>query len=282
MRKIASGKVRDIYQSGDNLVVVTTDRVSAFDVVLNEEIPYKGLVLNQLSRFWFEKLSDIIPNHMITTDVEQMPEEFQEVKFQGRCMLVRTLNMIPIECVVRGYLTGSAWESYKKDNTVCGIKFLPGLRESEKFSSPIFTPTTKATESHDENLTYKELSDLIGTDMASKLKEVSLALYEKGSEYARSKGIIVADTKFEFGIDENGNLVLADEVLTPDSSRFWPADKYRLGEAPPSLDKQFLRDWLKSNGWNDHLPAPIIPKGVIYATVNKYFEIYKILTGEQL
>lgn len=281
MRKIKSGKVRDLFELDDgNLVIVTTDRVSAFDVVLPDEIPYKGIVLNRLSEFWFRYLEGVIPNHMISISNEDMPAEFRTGEMEGRCMMVKKLDMLPIECIVRGYLSGSGLSSYKENNTICGIEFLPGLQEYEKLKEPIFTPTTKSTTGHDENMSFEQVSEIIGSDLALYVKGKSIEIYSKCAKLARRKGIIIADTKFEFGLDKRGNLVLADEVLTPDSSRFWPADKYRVGISPPSLDKQFLRDWLKSSGWNKKPPAPHIPKGIICETASRYFKIYQMLTNE--
>lgn len=282
MKKITRGKVRDIYELDDgNLLIVTTDRASAFDVVLPDEIPYKGVVLNRLSQFWFEMTRDIVPNHLLTTDNSKMPVEFQNEEYEGRCMLVRKLRMVPIECIVRGFIVGSGWESYQKNRTICGIEFLPGLQEAEKID-PIYTPTTKATEGHDQHINFEQTVELLGgnRDLAKQIRDKSLEIFKRCSSYALTKNIIIADTKLEYGLDENGDLVLGDELMTPDSSRFWPADKYRLGVSPPSLDKQFLRDWLKASGWNKEPPAPHIPKGIIFETASRYFKIYQTLTGE--
>lgn len=279
MKKIGTGKVRDIYDVGDQLVLVTSDRVSAFDVVLPNMVPHKGVVLNKISAFWFYYTRDLVPNHMISIDNADMPEEFQAEEFLGRCMLVKKLKMLPIECIVRGYITGSGWESYQKNGSVCGVKLQNGLKESEKLLRPIYTPTTKATEGHDENISFEHTIDLIGADLATQLKDKSIEIYSLCAEYARSKGIIIADTKFEFGVDENGTLMLADEVLTPDSSRFWPADKYVVGKSQKSYDKQYLRDWLKKSGWDKTPPAPVLPDDVVSVTSSKYVEVYETLTG---
>lgn len=229
MKKISSGKVREIYEVDENsLMMVVSDRISAYDVILPVMIPDKGKVLNKISEFWFDFVKDIIPNHIITTKFEEFPEEFKTEEFKDRSMLVKKLKMLPVECIVRGYITGSGWKSYKQDGTVCGIKLSDGLKESEKLPEPIFTPTTKAEEGHDMNISFEEVCDLIGKDLAEKVKAKTIEIYSKCADYAKSKGIIIADTKFEFGLDENGNLVLADEVLTPDSSRFWPANDYEV------------------------------------------------------
>jgi len=229
MKKISSGKVREIYEvDDDKLMMVVSDRISAFDVILPAMITDKGKVLNKISEFWFDYVKDIIPNHIITTKFEEFPEEFRAAEFKDRSMLVKKLKMLPIECIVRGYITGSGWKSYKEDGTVCGIKLPDGLKESEKLPEPIFTPSTKAEEGHDMNISFEETCNLIGKDLAKKVREKTIAIYTKCADFAKSKGIIIADTKFEFGLDENGNLVLADEVLTPDSSRFWPLEDYEV------------------------------------------------------
>ena len=279
MKQISKGKVRDIYDLGDKLVLVTSDRVSAFDVVLPNTVPYKGAVLNRLSAFWFEFTRDIIPNHMISIKNEDMPKEFQKAKFEDRCMLVKKLKMLPIECIVRGYITGSGWESYKETGSVCGIKLPDGLQESEKLPFPIYTPTTKAVEGHDEHISFEETVKLLGEDLATQVRDKSIEIYSTCAEYAKTRGIIIADTKFEFGIDENGTLVLADEVLTPDSSRFWPADEYEVGKSQKSYDKQYLRDWLKNSGWDKTPPAPEIPEKVIAFTTDKYLDAFETLTN---
>lgn len=281
IKEIGHGKVRDIYDVGDELVLVTSDRVSAFDVVLPNRVPHKGEVLNRISAFWFDFTKDIIPNHMISINNEDMPEEFQSAEYEGRCMLVKKLIMLPVECIVRGYITGSGWESYKKNGSVCGIKLPEGLKESEKLSTPIYTPTTKATSGHDEHISFEETCELLGSDIAAELRNKSIEIYSKCAEYARERGIIIADTKFEFGLDEDGNVVLADEVLTPDSSRFWPAADYEVGRSQKSFDKQYLRDWLKESGWDKTPPAPSVPIDVISATSGKYVEAFEVLTKEQ-
>ena len=281
MKKISSGKVREIYEvDNDKLMIVVSDRISAFDVILPNLVPNKGEVLNRISEFWFDYTKDIVKNHVISTDINDFPEEFQRDEFKGRSMLVKKLKMIPIECIVRGYITGSGWKSYKENGTVCGIKLPEGLQESEKLPEPIFTPSTKAAEGHDENISFERTCEIIGKDLAEKVKQKTIEVYSKCAEYAVSKGIIIADTKFEFGLDENGELVLADEVLTPDSSRFWPASEYEIGKSQKSFDKQYLRDWLKQTGWDDKNPTPI-PDEVIETTRAKYIEAYELITGKK-
>ncbi len=281
MKKISSGKVREIYEVDENsLMMVVSDRISAFDVILPTIIEDKGKILNQISEFWFNFIKDIIPNHIITTKFEEFPEEFKTEEFKGRSMLVKKLKMLPIECIVRGYITGSGWKSYQKDGTICGISLPSGLKESEKLPQAIFTPTTKAEEGHDMPISFEEVCDLIGKDLAEKVKEKTIQIYTKCSEYAKSKGIIIADTKFEFGLDENGNLVLADEVLTPDSSRFWQADDYEIGRSQKSFDKQYMRDWLTENKWDASTPSPI-PEDVVSTTREKYVQAYEKLTGKK-
>lgn len=279
MKQIGKGKVRDIYDLGDQLVLVTSDRISVFDTIMPSLVPNKGVVLNRMSAFWFGLTKEFVPNHMISVDNVDMPKEFQTPEFAGRCMLVKKLKMLPLECIVRGYITGSGWESYKKNGSVCGIQLPDGLRESEHLLNPIYTPTTKATEGHDEHISFEQTVELIGEELATQLKEKSILIYTMCAYYARTKGIIIADTKFEFGIDENGTLVLADEVLTPDSSRFWPVDGYVIGQPQKSYDKQYLRDWLKGRGWGKTLPPPEIPTDVISVTSRKYIEAYERLTG---
>lgn len=280
MKKISSGKVREIYEvDDDKLMMIVSDRISAFDVILPAMITDKGKVLNKISEFWFDYVKDIIPNHIITTKFEEFPEEFRTEEFKDRSMLVKKLKMLPIECIVRGYITGSGWKSYKEDGTVCGIKLPDGLKESEKLPEPIFTPSTKAEEGHDMNISFEEACNLIGKDLAEKVREKTIAIYTKCADFAKSKGIIIADTKFEFGLDENGELVLADEVLTPDSSRFWPADDYEVGCSQKSFDKQYMRDWLKANNWDAANPTPI-PEEVISTTRAKYVQAYEKLTGK--
>ena len=281
MKKISSGKVREIYEvDDDKLLLVVSDRISAFDYILPSPVPNKGKILNQISAFWFDFIKDIIPNHVISTDLKDFPEEFQTEEFEGRSMLVKKLKMIPVECIVRGYITGSGWKSYQADGTVCGITLPEGLQESEKLPEPIFTPTTKAAEGHDENISFEEVCQLIGEDLAKELRVKTIEIYSKCTEYAATKGVIIADTKFEFGVDENGTLVIGDEVLTPDSSRFWPANDYEVGRCQKSFDKQYLRDWMKSTGYDPEAGIPI-PDEVINTTVNKYKEAYRILTGKE-
>ena len=280
MKKISSGKVREIYEvDEDKLLLVVSDRISAFDYILPSLVPNKGKILNQISEFWFNYIKDIIPNHVISTDIKDFPKEFQTEEFEGRSMLVKKLKMIPIECIVRGYITGSGWKSYQENGTVCGITLPEGLQESEKLPEPIFTPTTKAAEGHDENISFEEVCNLIGKDLAEKLRAKTIEIYSKCAEYALTKGVIIADTKFEFGVDENDTLVIGDEVLTPDSSRFWPASDYQVGRGQKSFDKQYIRDWIKSTGYDPESGTPI-PDDVIDVTVNKYKEAYQILTGK--
>ncbi len=285
-KPVKEGKVREVYDDGDSIIMVATDRISAFDVILKNKVTDKGRVLTQMSKFWFDYTKDIIPNHMISCDVKDMPEFFQNDEFAGRSMKVKKLDMLPIECIVRGYITGSGWESYQKNGTVCGIKLPEGLVESDKLPEPIYTPTTKADlGDHDEHITFEESVDIIeklhpgkGREYAEILRDDTIALYKKCADYALTKGIIIADTKFEFGLDENGNVVLGDEMLTPDSSRFWPAEGYKPGQGQPSFDKQFVRDWLKANPDSNY----DLPQDVIDKTIDKYKEAYKLLTGKDL
>ncbi len=279
---VRRGKVRDIYDLGDTLLLVSTDRISAFDWVLPSGIPDKGRVLTQLSRFWFERFKDV-PNHMISCDVNDfdLPAGVDRAPFEGRSMLVRKTSVIPIECVVRGYLSGSAWSEYQKTGAVCGIELPTGLKESEKLPGAIFTPATKAEQGmHDENISYDETCARIGPELAKQLSQRSIDLYTRGAEYAMSRGIIIADTKFEFGLIDD-ELILIDEVLTPDSSRFWPADTYKLGGGQPSFDKQFVRDWLEQSGWDKNSPPPQLPPEVVSRTRAKYVEAYERLTGRK-
>ena len=283
---IKEGKVREIYDTEDGLIMVATDRISAFDHILKNEVTDKGKVLTQMSRFWFDFAGHIVDNHMKSTDVNDMPEFFRNEKFEGRSMLCRKLNMLPVECIVRGYITGSGWESYKKTGKVCGIQLVEGLKESQKLPEPIYTPSTKAEiGDHDENISYEQSIDVIEKDFpergrmyASMVRDFSLGLYKKCAAYALEKGIIIADTKFEFGIDENGNVILGDEMLTPDSSRFWPLEGYEEGRPQPSYDKQYVRDWLKANPDSDY----DLPEEVIEKTIAKYKEAYRLLTGTEL
>lgn len=280
MKKISSGKVREIYEvDNDKLMLVVSDRISAFDVILPVQIPDKGKVLNKISEFWFDYVKDVIPNHIITTKFEEFPEEFQKEEFRDRSMLVKKLKMIPVECIVRGYITGSGWKSYQESGSVCGIKLSEGLKESQKLPEPIFTPTTKAAEGHDMNISFEEVCNLIGKNLAEKVRAKTIEIYEKCADFARTKGIIIADTKFEFGVNENGEFVLGDEVLTPDSSRFWPVDDYEVGRSQKSFDKQYMRDWLKANKWDPSNPTKI-PEDVVSTTRAKYIEAYERLTGK--
>lgn len=282
MKKISSGKVREIYEvEDDKLMLVVSDRISAFDFIMPNPILDKGKVLNKLSEFWFNFVSDIIPNHIITTKFDEFPEEFKKDEFRDRSMLVKKLKMLPVECIVRGYITGSGWAEYQKSGTVCGIKLPEGLKECQKLDEPIFTPSTKAElGEHDENISFEKACEILGTDLAEKVKKATIDVYKKCADYALTKGIIIADTKFEFGLDENGNLVLGDEVLTPDSSRFWPADDYEVGRGQKSFDKQYLRDWLSNNGYRNN-PPESLPEDVLTTTRNKYIEAYEKITGNK-
>ena len=279
------GKVREVYDIGENLILVATDRISAFDHILKNKITGKGAILTQMSKFWFDYTKDIVKNHMVSVDVKDMPEFFQSEKYDGNSMLCKKLEMLPIECIVRGYITGSGCESYKKNGTVCGISLPEGLKESEKLPEPIYTPSTKAElGDHDENISFEQSVEVLeklypgkGRDYATQIKDCTIKLYKKCAEYALSKGIIIADTKFEFGLDENGNVVIGDEMLTPDSSRFWPLEGYEAGKSQPSYDKQFVRDWLKANPDSDYL----LPDDVIDKTIAKYKEAFELLTGRK-
>ena len=284
-KPVKEGKVREVYDIGDSLIITATDRISAFDVILKNKVEKKGTILTKMSEFWFDFTKDILPNHMISTDVKDMPEFFQNERFDGNSMKCKKLEMLPVECIVRGYITGSGWASYCENGTVCGIKLPEGLKESEKLPEPIYTPSTKAEiGDHDENVSFEQtvinLEKIYpgkGQEYAEKLRDYTIALYKKCAEYALSKGIIIADTKFEFGLDENGNVILGDEMLTPDSSRFWPLEGYEPGKGQPSYDKQFVRDWLKANPDSDFL----LPEEVIKKTVDKYKEAYELLTGKE-
>jgi phosphoribosylaminoimidazole-succinocarboxamide synthase len=282
---IRRGKVRDVYAVDDeHLLIVATDRISAFDCVLPTPIARKGKVLTALSRFWFERLGHITGHHLLTTELEKMPDAVRRhgSNLKGRSMLVRRTEVFPVECVVRGYLSGSGWKDYLHTGAVCGHTLPKGLRESEQLAEPIFTPATKAEEGHDENIDESSMSAIIGAEATTALREKSLRLYKEASAYARSRGIIIADTKFEFGRDREGRIILIDEVLTPDSSRFWPADKYVPGRAQTSFDKQFVRDYLETLDWDKRPPAPPLPKEVAEATTARYLEAYRLLTGSQL
>lgn len=281
-KPVKEGKVREIYDIGDSLILVASDRISAFDVILKNLIVGKGEVLTKMSKFWFDLTKDIVPNHMLSVDTKDMPEFFQNEKFEGRSMMCKKLNMLPVECIVRGYITGSGWSSYQKTGEVCGIKLEEGLKESQKLREPIYTPSTKAEiGDHDENISFEQSIDVIerefpghGREYAEKIKDCTIALYRKCADYALERGIIIADTKFEFGVDEDGNIVIGDEMLTPDSSRFWPAEGYEAGKSQPSFDKQFVRDWLKANPDSDYL----LPQDVIDKTISKYQEAFDKLT----
>lgn len=277
------GKVRDVYDLGDKLLIVVTDRLSAFDVVFPNLIPNKGRVLNSISEFWFNYTSDVIGNHMITTDVSQYPEGLSQFKeeLQGRSMLVKKIQMVPAECIVRGYLEGSGLKEYQKSGSICGIKLPAGLKQADKLPEPIFTPTTKAQEGHDESVSFEQLESAVGSELAQKLRDASLALYAKASKYAESRGLILADTKFEFGMLD-GKLVIADEIFTPDSSRFWAADEYEPGRAQKSFDKQFVREYLEEIKWDKKPPAPVLPEDVVKKTEAKYLEAYERITGKRL
>jgi phosphoribosylaminoimidazole-succinocarboxamide synthase len=273
---VRHGKVRDVYDLGDHLLIVATDRISAFDVVMEEGIPDKGKILTQVANFWFEATKDIIPNHLIATQVKQYPADLQAFRDQleGRSILVRRTKVVPIECVVRGYLAGSGLKEYKAAGTVCGIPLPPGLRMADRLPEPIFTPSTKAEVGHDENIDFARMATLVGQELATRLKELSLALYRRGAELAEQRGIILADTKFEFGLLENGTLILIDEALTPDSSRYWLRDQYQPGTNPPSLDKQFLRDYLETlRDWNKQAPAPHLPEPVMAGILARYRDL---------
>ena len=284
-KPVKEGKVREVYDNGSSMIIVATDRISAFDVILKNKITQKGAILTQMSKFWFDFTKDIVPNHMLSTDVSDMPEFFRKEEFDGNSMKCQKLDMLPVECIVRGYITGSGWESYQADGTVCGIRLPEGLKESEQLPEPIYTPTTKAELGlHDEHITFEDTVEILeklypgrGAEYASTIRDCTLDLYKKCAEYARGKGIIIADTKFEFGLDEDGNVVLGDEMLTPDSSRFWPLEGYVPGKSQPSFDKQFVRDWLKANPDSDYL----LPEEVVTKTVDKYKEAYELLTGEK-
>lgn len=278
------GKVRDVYDIDDErLLIVATDRISAFDCILPTPIPRKGEVLTALSRFWFEKLAGIVPNHLITTNLDEMPDSVRRsTELQGRAMLARKTKVFPVECVVRGYLVGSGWKDYLRTGEVCGHKLPDNLLESAELSEPIFTPSTKAEQGHDENISEAAVRDLLGAETTDYLRDTSLRLYTEARQYARGRGIIIADTKFEFGRDANGEIILIDEALTPDSSRFWPAESYSPGKSQPSFDKQFVRDYLETLTWDKRPPAPPLPAEVAKATTARYLEAYRLLTGREL
>ncbi len=279
VERIARGKVRDMYRAGENLLIVTTDRISAYDVVMNEGIPGKGKVLTQISVFWFNRMGDIVPNHLISTKVDDLPEEFHQYReiLEDRIMLAKKAKTIPIECVVRGYITGSGWKEYKASGTVCGIKLPSNLKESDRLPEPIFTPATKAEEGHDENISFDTAADMIGGELAEKLRSLSIALYERAAQEAEKRGIIIADTKMEFGI-YNGEVILIDELLTPDSSRFWPKGEYQPGKSQKSFDKQFLRDYLESLDWDKNPPPPSLPDNIVQKTAEKYQDALRLFS----
>lgn len=280
---LAHGKVRDLYDAGDGqLLLVTSDRMSAFDVVLDEPIPQKGRVLTAMSAFWFERFDGLVANHLISTELDALPPSARRPELEGRVMLCRRLEMLPVECIVRGYLSGSAWKEYQSDGTMHGSALPAGLLESSQLPEPVFTPSTKAADGeHDENISFEQAADLVGADLAARLRDVSLEIYRQGAALAAEKGIIIADTKFEFGLDGD-ELVLADEVLTPDSSRFWPVDRWEPGATPPSFDKQPLRDFLAGTGWDKTPPPPPLPPDVVEATSARYVEAYERITGRTL
>jgi phosphoribosylaminoimidazole-succinocarboxamide synthase len=283
LKRIGRGKVRDIYAVGeDKMLIVTSDRLSAFDVVLSDPIPDKGRVLNEMANFWFSKLGHVVPNQLTGIDPESVVSPAEKSQVAGRSVVVKKLKPLPIEAVVRGYIIGSGWKDYQKTGKVCGIDLPKGMQQAQKLPEPIFTPATKAETGHDENISFEEVVKLIGKDKAEKVREISIRLYKEASEYAANKGIIIADTKFEFGLDEKGDIVLIDEVLTADSSRFWPADSYKVGISPPSFDKQYVRDYLETLDWNKAPPAPKLPAEVIAKTSQKYREALQRLTGRTL
>ena len=290
IKKVRSGKVREVYDLGDSFLLVASDRISAFDVIMPNGIPRKGEVLTQISHFWFEKFSALVPNHLLAVANDPLPKNLQPFAAQlaRRSMIVKKAKPLAIECIVRGYLSGSGWKEYKKSQTVCGIKLPAGLTESAELPQPIFTPSTKAEAGHDENISFEEACKITGTELATQARDLSLKIYKAGRDYARQRGIIIADTKFEFGLESGsdassrGQLILIDEVLTPDSSRFWPADQYAPGRGQPSFDKQFVRDYLETLDWNKTPPGPKLPDDVVAKTSAKYLEAYEKLTGKKL
>ena len=284
LKLLHRGKVRDVYEVKDSqLLLVATDRLSAFDCILPTPIEKKGRVLTAISAFWFGKLEAITPNHVLSVDVDEMPEPIRSVpELRGRSTLVKRTNVFPVECVVRGYLEGSGWKDYQATGAVCGHKLRPGLRQCDKLPEPLFTPATKAAAGHDENITENQFAEIVGEETADYLKKTSLAIYAHASEYAATRGIIIADTKFEFGVGDDGQILLIDEVLTPDSSRFWSAERYEPGHAQPSFDKQFVREYLETLNWNKQPPAPPLPPEIAAATTARYVEAYRIITGQDL
>lgn len=283
IKKIASGKVREIFDLGDHYLFVATDRISAFDCIVPTGIPRKGEVLTQLSRFWFQTLGDVVPNHQVHADVDQLPESLAAFRedLDGRFMVVEKLKMFPVECVVRGYLVGSGFKEYTKQGTVCGLPLPEGLPLAAKLAQPIFTPATKAEDGHDENISYERMCEIVGEDMGARLRDLSITLYQRAADYAATRGVIIADTKFEFGL-RGDTIVLGDEVLTPDSSRYWPADQYQTGANPPSFDKQYVRDYLQGLDWDKTPPAPGLPDHVVAGTTEKYLTCFQQLTGKAL
>jgi phosphoribosylaminoimidazole-succinocarboxamide synthase len=283
IRKIRSGKVREVYDLDDRFLMVASDRISAFDVIMPNGIPRKGEVLTQISHFWFEKFTDLVPNHLLAKSTDPLPANLQPFadKLNGRSMIVKKAQPLAIECIVRGYLSGSGWKEYKKSQTVCGLPLPAGLTESAELPEPIFTPSTKAEAGHDENISFAEAEKIVGAEIARQARDLSLKIYLAGRDYARQRGIIIADTKFEFGLHQ-GHLILIDEVLTPDSSRFWPADQYVPGQGQPSFDKQFVRDYLETLTWDKNPPGPELPADVVAKTSAKYQEAYERLTGKKL
>lgn len=275
------GKVRDVYDLGERLLIVATDRISAFDVVLSPGIPGKGAVLTQLSTFWFRKFEGLVPNHLLETDAAAFPPELAGFAglLAGRSVLARKCRVVPFECVARGWLAGSGWKDYRRSGSVCGVPLPAGLSEASRLSEPIFTPATKAEEGHDENVSFEAMANAVGSDLAVRLRDLTLAIYSEAATYAAGRGVIVADTKLEFGLDDSGSVVWIDEALTPDSSRFWPAASWREGSSPPSYDKQFVRDWLETTGWDKTPPAPILPPHVVAGTLERYVEAFRALTG---
>ena len=289
-QKLFEGKVREIYNTGDDdktLLIVTTDRISAYDVIMPTAVPDKGKILNAISEFWFDYIEKTmgkeIKNHLVTSDIYKFQPPFAgDESLKGRAMLVKKLKMLPFECIVRGYISGSAWDTYSADGTVCGEKMEAGLLESSKFARPVYTPSTKAEEGHDINVSFDYTVEMLGRELAEKVRDIAVKVYSVCADYAAGRGVIIADTKFEFGLDEDGELVLGDEVLTPDSSRFWNANEYAPGTSQPSYDKQYLRDWLTDNGHRGISPAPELPEAVVKATRDKYLEVYRLLSGNDL
>jgi len=284
LKRIGKGKVRDIYAvDGDKMMILVSDRLSAFDVILSDPIPDKGRVLTELANFWFAKLGHVVPNHLTGIDPESVVKgEDEKAQVRGRAIVVKKLKPLPVEAVVRGYIIGSGWKDYQQTGAVCGIKLAPGLKQAQKLPEPIFTPATKAETGHDENISFERMCEIVGKDVGQKVKDVSIRLYKEASDFAATKGIIIADTKFEFGLDDKGNVVLIDEVLTADSSRFWPADQYQIGISPPSYDKQFVRDYLETLDWDKTPPAPKLPADIIARTSAKYREALEKIAGKTL